>query len=51
MFVIGGMSSGLEEFNSDLIGMMVLLPVRTALYMALFSLLLCVSLAVTSRRN
>ena len=51
VFVIGGTSDGLEDFNYDLIGMMFFLPVWTALYMALFSLLLCAGIVLISRRN
>ena len=51
VFVIGGTSSGLEELNYDLIVTMFFLPVWTALYMALFSFLLCAGLAVISRGN
>ena len=49
--VIGGMSDSLEEFNYDLIAMTLFLPVWTAVYMALCSLLLCVGLALIPRRN
>ena len=51
VFLIGGMSSGLEEINFDLIGMTAFLPVWTVFYMALFSFLLCAGLALISRRN
>ena len=51
VFVIGGMSDGLEEFNLELSRMLSVLPVWTAVYMALFSLLLCVGLVLLPRRN
>ena len=51
VFVIGGTGKGLEEINLELGRMMFLLPVWTAAYMALFSLLLCVGLVLLSRRN
>ena len=49
--VTGGMSDGLEEFNFDLIGLTAFLPVWTAAYMTLFSLLLRVGFVLTPRRS
>ena len=51
VLVVGGASNSLEEFNYDLIGMTMFLPVWTAAFMALFSLLLCVGLVLIQRRK
>ena len=51
VFVIGGTGKVLEEINLELGRMMFFLPVWTAAYMALFSLLLCVGLVLLSRRS
>ena len=49
--VLGGVSDGFEEFNFDLMGSMIFLPIWTAVYMALFSLLLWVGLVSITRRK